>query len=161
MHAHDGDALAAAAKVTRRTVERWRREGAPMPRHGEKLKGWLHKLEQWREARTIAKKKPPPPVGEVRKDWDMESKKALALKRMHDLAVAEGDYLPRDQVVGEWTKRVFSVRTRLLSLPRALGSRCANAPPDVVEETADEMVRDMLAEFLAEGPNTPAVEGIA
>lgn len=125
-----------------------------MPRRGEKLPAWCQKLEQWRQSRQLAKRKPKKVDGDGR-DWDEEGKKALALKRMHDLAVQRGEFMPRAEVVTEWARRVFTVRTRLLALPRTLGSRCANMPPDLVEREADSLVRSLLAEFIADGENTP------
>lgn len=157
--AHDLDALASAAKVTRRTVERWRREGAPFPRKGERVATWLQKLEQWRQSRPLARRKAAKVDGDGR-DWEQESKKALALKRMHDLAVQRGEFIQRAEVVDEWTRRVFSVRTRLLALPRTLGSRCANMPPHMIEEAAEQLIRDVLSEFQAEGASTPTTPGI-
>lgn len=153
MARHDLDALAAAAGVTRRTIERNHRDGAPLPKRGEGLAAWLQRYNQWREARKVRNK---PPAKEGERDWEAESKKALALKRMHDLAVQRGEFMPRAEVVSEWARRVFAVRTRLLALPRTLGSRCANMPADMVEQEADDLVRELLGEFVAEGEATPA-----
>ena len=126
-----------------------------MPKRREKLATWLPRYEQWREAQKLRNKKQPAKDGDGR-DWEAESKKALALKRMHDLAVQRGEFMPRAEVVSEWARRVFAVRTRLLALPRTLGSRCANMPADLVEREADELVRELLGEFVAEGEATPA-----
>lgn len=157
----DVDAMAAVAGVTRRTVERWRREGCPWPKHREALATWAERLATWREARDLARRNgrrntPPAPGQKPPVDWDEQSKRALALQRMHNLAVMRGEYLPRKEVVDAWSRRVFAVRTRLLALPRVLAARCANLAPDEIEREADSAVREILAQFQADAVETPA-----
>ena len=158
----DVDAMAAGAGVTRRTVERWRREGCPWPKHREALAKWVARLATWREARDLARRngrsaaRPAPPGAKPPVDWDEQSKRALALQRMHNLAVMRREYMPRVQVVDAWSRRVFAVRTRLLALPRVLAARCANLAPDEIEREADSAVREILAQFQADAVETPA-----
>lgn len=130
-----------------------------MPKAGESLADWKARSLQWREARGLqpgAKKPRQQTLPADGLDWSERSVRALAEQREHNLEVQRGNYLPRDEVVEQWTQRVFAVRTRLLALPRTLGSRCANMPPDLVEAEADQVVRELLAEFLADGEYTPS-----
>lgn len=155
---NDDAALAAAAGVSVRTVSRWRRAGAPMPKHREPLGKWVERLGQWRQARELAPKPQSPANGTPdpnARDWKSESSRALALTRMHRLAVERGDYMPRQEVLGEWAKRVLSVRTRLLALPSLLAGRCSNKSAEAVWQEADLIVRSVLSEFESEGRHTP------
>ena len=131
-----------------------------MPGRREALAQWVNRYQQWRDAKKLARRAAKPAEADVDGiDWDTRGKRALAMKREHELEVQQGKFLPRDQVVEEWAKRVFSVRTRLLALPRTLGSRCANMPADMVEREADAVIRELLAEYVAEGQYTPTPRG--
>jgi phage terminase Nu1 subunit (DNA packaging protein) len=155
--AHDLEALARAVGKTVRTVQRWRREGCPLPRGRESLRDWAKRVNQWHESKPIAaKRKRKQEAAADEPDWELQGKKALALQRMHRLQIERGESIPRAEVVDEWARRCFAVRTKLLGLPRVLGARCAMAPADVVEAEADAIVRDILSSFEADGANTPS-----
>jgi predicted PurR-regulated permease PerM len=61
-------------------------------------------------------------------DWDQQSRKALALTRLHDLAVTRGQFLPRDRVVDVWARRAFAVSRKFLALPRQLAGAVTASP---------------------------------
>lgn len=159
----DWDTLARAAGCSRRTLERYRRAGAPVPSAGELVESWVERLRSWLRSRprrnggrVLEDPVPSKPAGV---DWEEQSRRALALNRMHDLAVKRGEFLPRPKVVEEWARRCFAFRTKSLALPRILASRCANSPADVVEREALAIVREMLLEFVRRAELTPTPDG--
>ena len=160
----DWDSLAAAAGCSRRTLERYRRAGGPVPVAGEAVAAWVDRLRSWlrsrprRTGRVLAEEPEPAAAPAPGVDWEEQSRRALALTRMHDLAVKRGEFVARKQVVEEWARRCWTFRTRALALPRIIAARCANSPADVVEREAAGIVREMLAEFArrAELAPTPA-----
>lgn len=159
----DWDALAAAAGVSRRTLERYRRAGAPVPVAGEQVTAWAARLRSWvrsrpgRAGRALGDEPAaaPAPAPAPGVDWEEQSRRALALTRMHDLAVKRGEFLARKRVVEEWARRCWTFRQRALALPRILAARCARAEADVVEREADAIVREMLLEFARRAELTP------
>lgn len=154
----DWDALATAAGCSRRTLERYRKAGAPLPVAGEAPAAWVERLRGWlrsRPRRTGARVLEDAPAKPAGVDWEEQSRRALALTRMHDLAVKRKEFMPRAEVVEQWARRCFAFRSKALALPRLLASRCANAPADVVEREALSIVREMLLEFVHRAEQTP------
>lgn len=161
------DALAKAAGCHRRTLERWRAEGAPMPKRGEKLAAWVERLRAWDQARPrragrVFEQPGAAPAGAAAAageptDWEQQSRKALALTRLHDLAVKRGQFLPRDRVVDEWARRAFAVSRRFLALPRQLAG-AVTASPEVraqIEAEGLRIVREALLDYVAHSELTP------
>jgi hypothetical protein len=159
----DHDALARAAGCSRRTLERWRRAGAPMPGAGETVDGWVVRLREWAAKRPKRKAGPvfvddkAAAAKKATVDWEEQSRRALALTRLHDLKVKQGEFLPRDRVVSEWARRCFAVRTKLLALPRAIAGAVI-VPPEVraqIEAESSRIVREALLEFVRASESTP------
>lgn len=159
----DHDALARAAGCSRRTLERWRRAGAPMLGAGEAVDAWVVRLREWAKTRPRRKAGPvfaDDQAGKGKKagvDWEEQSRKALALTRLHDLKVKQGEFLARDRVVAEWARRCFAVRTKLLALPRAIAAAVI-VPPEVraqIEAESSRIVREALLEFVRSAELTP------
>ncbi len=158
----DHDALARAAGCSRRTLERWRKAGAPMPDKREAVAAWVVRLRAWVEAQPkrkpgrvfAAEKAADKPAGV---DWEEQSRKALALTRLHDLKVKQGEFIARDRIVSEWARRCFQVRTKLLALPRAIAAAVI-VPPEVraqIEAESSRIVREALLEFVRQAELTP------
>lgn len=156
----DMAALAKAAACSRRTLERWRSEGAPMPKRGEKMAAWVGRLREWKTARPRRHGpvfEAPPKPADSGPDWDAENKRALALKRIHELQVVRGQYLAKDRVVEEWARRAFAASRKFLALPRQIASS-VTASPEIraqIEAEGSRIVREALLDFVRHGEMTP------
>lgn len=156
----DMAALAEAVGCNRRTLERWRSEGAPMPKRREKTADWVARLRAWKRSRP--KRTGPvfveePDQQQQGHDWDAENKRALALKRMHELQVVRGQYLSKERVVDEWARRAFAVSRKFLALPRQIAAS-VTASPEIraqIESEADRLVREALLDYVRHGELTP------
>lgn len=150
----DLDALASAAGCHRRTLERWRKAGAPWPAADADLAAWARDYQIWVKAHRKR-----PPVIEPKKTGEIDQldrmRAATADLRELELEQRRGDLVARNDVAAEWRRRVFTVRTKLLALPRTIAGRCANSPPEVIEAEAATIVTDLLQEFAAGGDLTP------
>lgn len=160
---HDLAAMARALGCSRRTLERWREDPA-FPKLGkrEKLEAWVLRVRAWDAARPrragrvfadeapAAEKKGP--------DWVEQGQRALAMMRLHNLAVQRGEYLSKPQVHDEWRQRAFAVSRMLLGLPRRLASHVPSAVAELVEREAMAVVRQALAEYTRPGEATPATD---
>lgn len=151
--------LAELAGCHRRTLERWRRDGAPWPRDGDDLAEWSRQLHAWAKERRRRNKTAAPAAPNAIPPSPLDHLDRLRSARA-DIAELErdelrGDLVRRELVAAEWRRRVLAVRAKLLALPRTIAGRAAASPPEVVEAEAMAIVRDALADFAAGGDLTP------
>lgn len=152
--------LAELFDVPPTTVDAWRRAGCPQLPEGlfrpASVLAWLRRRDQAKVEADGDRAR-----GKAGVDWEEQSRRALALNRMHDLAVKRGEFLPRAKVIEEWAKRCFAFRTRFLQVPRAIAG-AVNVPPDVraqIETEGLRLVRDALMDFVRRAELTPTPTG--
>jgi len=157
---HDLAAMARALECSRRTLERWREDKTfPMPGKREKLDAWVVRVRAWESSRPRRNGRvfaPEAPAKQPGQDWVGQGQRALAMMRLHNLAVQRGEYLSKKQVHEEWRQRAFAVSRMLLGLPRKLAAHVPSALAELVEREAMVITRQALQEYTRDGESTPA-----
>lgn len=143
--------LEAVTGVPASTLDRWRSDGMPMPDGRADLVAVI----AWLRGRVDAMLR-----SASARNGGVDSLEALrrirGAREQLRLDRELGLVIAREDVAGEWRRRVLAVRTKLLALPRTLAGRCANVPPEVIDGEASQIVFDLLTEFAAGGDLTPA-----
>lgn len=149
--------LAELAGCHRRTLERWRRDGAPWPRDGDDLAEWSRQLHAWAKERRRRRKDVPADDAIPPAPRDQLERLRCANADIRELERDElrGELIRREIVEAEWRRRLLAVRAKMLAFPRTIAGRCANAAPDFIEDQAMALVREMLEDFSTGGDLTP------
>lgn len=124
-------------------VDGWKRAGCPRLKSGRfvpaRVFEWLRERDATKHAAAAEKLE--------RSPWLEQGQRALAMMRLHNLAVQRGEYLSKKQVHEEWRQRAFAASRRLLALPRHLAARAPVADAQFVERECMAVVRQMLTEY--------------
>jgi hypothetical protein len=146
--------LARQLKVSRSTVDRLRQDGLVCDRNGEYDLTEAKELQRIRvlRARDLAD------TGKAKRGDTLQLKEDrlrvdLELAQ-HKLAVARGEYIPRDTVVLEWRRAAVSVKNRFLGLGREMAPHLAGKGPREIESLINQRIFEILR-LLAHQDYTP------
>jgi hypothetical protein len=143
--------LARRLSVSRSTVDRLCKDGLKPDTTGH------YDLDEARELQRVRVLR----MRETASIGDAQKKGALALKESrlrvdlemaeHKLAVARGEYIPRDTVIHEWRRAAVSVKNRFLGLGRALAPHLAWKGPREIEAVINQRVFEILRLIARQG----------
>jgi hypothetical protein len=87
---------------------------------------------------------------------DTEYREAKAAREQLMKELAEGKYFLKDEVVGEWVRRVHEIRTAILALPRKVAAVFPDPEIRVtVESEMTTIAHEILDRYAREGVYTP------
>jgi hypothetical protein len=146
--------LARRLKVSRSTVDRLRQDGLTCDRNGEYDLNEAKELQRIRvlRARDLAD------TGKAKQGDTLQLKEDrlrvdLELAQ-HKLAVAKGEFIPRQDVAIEWRRAAVSVKNRFLGLGREMAPHLAGKGPREIESLINQRVFEILR-LLAHQDYTP------
>ena len=147
-------ALAAELGVSLATVNRWLEAGLPARKRGGRWRCDLEVVRAWR-----AKHERPPaaaaPEAPGRADAELRKANALADLRELELAKRRGEVLSREELRHALGDALYSLRSRLLSLPPQVAARCEMQRRREIELLLSAELTAALEEVL-ESPFAPA-----
>ena len=150
--------LAARFTVHPMTVTKWEQEGLPVARRGRRGKPSLYDeaaCRAWHDARETAAADEGP-VDLVRERARKERAQAMLAEQAY--ASRAKILLPADEVERLWTAELMAARAKLLSLPHAYADRLARAATRRGVAGAEDLIRQMVEEVLAELAEGPATD---
>lgn len=139
--------------VSRKTINAWAIKGAP-----KEARGWwdIQAMASWLIERDPATSENAAELNARKLKADTEYREAKAAREQLQREIAEGRFYPKDEVVGEWVRRVHEIRTAMLAIPRKVAAVFND--PDVrlvVESELTAIVREILERYSREGVYTP------
>jgi len=95
-------------------IDRWCRKGCPFTRKGQKLQFNPTEVSRWlaKYRETGAPEEHDSPTERL--------KLAKAVKAEMEVKILQGEYIPRAEVADELTRRVFTIKSDMLTLERRL-----------------------------------------
>jgi len=150
--------LEKASGLTRRSLERYRAQGAPMPRKGETLQAWTARLHAWRGQN----RQRPGPKGIPSEDGTLstsstrlqqlqEQRLEMRVKDMRvDLARKMKELVLRTDHEAVLAALIDAVREQLVGLGERMRLRLARREEEDVQRELEDEVR-MILEELASG----------
>lgn len=139
--------------VSRKTLNSWALRGCP-----KETRGWwdVQLVTTWLMEREGIGSKDSEDLNQRKLKADTEYREAKAAREQLMKELAEGKYFPKDEVVGEWVRRVHEVRTAMLATPRKVAAVFSDPEIRVtVESELTTIVREILERYAREGVYTP------
>ena len=150
-------ALSSRLNVSRSTVDRLVKDGLRADGNGEYSVAQAQELQRVRALR----------MRDVTTDSKERREGALQLKEdrlrvdlqmaEHKLAVARGEYVPRDTVILEWRRSVVAVKNRFLGLGRLLAPMLQGKGPQEIQHIIDQRIFEILR-LLAHEQFAPTID---
>lgn len=142
--------------VTDRTIRRWAADGMTTTPEGYYIKA---ELDEWKAAGGRPGSGMLFDAKDRKEAADADFKGYKAKLAAIDLAIAEGKYIPKEEVEAGRIARIQAVKRALLGLGRRLAPQLAGmSEPRLVETTINECVRDIIAKFAGEDLATESTE---
>lgn len=139
--------------VTVKTLAQWAKEGCP-----KYARGWWDPKEilAWRGEATDENTKEAMSVLARKLKADADYKEARAAAALRQNEILEGQYMPREEIETQWSRRITELKAGLLALSNKIAGQITD--PDVrleVERVITDEVYELLEQYARDGVYTP------
>lgn len=139
--------------VTVKTLAEWAKQGCP-----KHARGWWNPKDvmAWRGEATDENTKEAMSVLARKLKADADYKEARAAAALRQNEILEGQYMPREEIETQWSRRITELKAGLLALSNKIAGQITD--PDVrleVERVITDEVYELLEQYARDGVYTP------